>query len=1081
MKLRTGFAAALTISAAICWGDQPSSASYPASGVNTVTVDPDIRPLPVLDADDIRFVRLKRSQGLSTQRITSIAQDHHGFLWFATDYGVDRYDGYRFRVFTSQPDDRGSPLYIAESKLFVDRSGTLWVGSMYGLGRYDPDSESFVHYRLARNSAFEGWAHHISQDRAGTLWISTERGLYRLDPTSGKTTHYTHHKADGASLSSDDIKSSGEDREGTLWVATSEGLDEFDREHGRVTLHVPLRETRDFGFYEDREGVFWVRYASGNGLAILNRATRHLTRYSFGREDLPSHPLTGVSSILEDQAGRLWIGTFSDGLLKYDRIHQRFIRYHNDPEAAESLSENRITTLLEDREKNIWVGFGATEPAFFSTRPPAFEVLPFDSSNPDNLGEAMVNAIYEDRAGIVWMGTTGALVRLERKAGRLTHISVPGHGIASDVLCMVEDATGALWIGTSGQGLYRRLPGSERLTVFRHSDTDPASLSDDTVDGLLVDHTGTLWVGTMNGLDRFNPDAENFTTFRPSGEGESNMFADVVEGQNGALWLGGYLSGVLRFDPRSGSFTHLSRTEQRGARLWLNRVLIDHAGSIWISTRHGLDHFDPGSRWLAHYSEKNGLPSTAVNCILEDSSGGLWLGTGVGVSHFDPRQEVFTNYTQADGLPGLDFLGWHACFRSASGEMFIGGFSGGVAFHPEGLVTTASYAPSVALTSFQLFGKSVTPGSDSILKHAIDYTDQLTLTHEQNSFAFEFAALSFTNPATNRYRYKLEGLDKDWQEVGSERRYAAYTTLPPGEYRFRVQGATTRGPWGEPGAAVRVRIEPPWWARWEFRALAVAAVLATLLSIYLYRVQRITRTLEIRFEERTRERTRIARDLHDSLLQGIQGLMLKFHALARTMPERSPARIGIEGNLRQARELVEGVRTRVGELRKQDEPKAKLEELLRDFGGKLPASSSRACEISVVGEARPLDPIAFEEVLFVGREAISNAMLHAEATRIEVELTYRTKELLLRVSDDGKGVDSNTLESGRAGHWGLQGMRERAGSLGAVLELWSRPGVGTDVQLVVPGAVAYGRQRPRKDESLLKRLTRVIFTGRSSS
>src|SRR4029077_4145 len=178
--------------------------------------------------------------------------------------------------------------------------------------------------------------------------------------------------------SSADIRSSGEDREGAFWIATSEGLDEFDREHGRVIRPVPLPETRDFGFYEDREGVFWVRYASGNGLAILNRATRHLTRYSFGREDLPSHPLTGVSSMLEDQAGRLWIGTFSDGLLKYDRAHQRFIRYHNDPENAESLTENRITTLLEDREKSIWVGFGATEPAFFSTRPPAFEVLPFD-------------------------------------------------------------------------------------------------------------------------------------------------------------------------------------------------------------------------------------------------------------------------------------------------------------------------------------------------------------------------------------------------------------------------------------------------------------------------------------------------------------------------------------------------------------------------------------------------------------------------------------------------------------------------------------------------------------------------------
>jgi ligand-binding sensor domain-containing protein len=362
MKLRPSFAAALTISTGICWGDQLSSASHSADLVTTVTVDPDIHRLPVRDADDIRFVRLKRAQGLSSQRVTSIAQDHHGFLWFGTDRGVDRYDGYRFRVFTGQPDNRVSPLYIAESTLFVDRSGTLWVGSMYGLARYDPDSESFVPFRLARDSDFESAVRHISQDRAGTLWISTERGLYRVDPTSGKTTHYTHRAADGTSLSSDDIRSSGEDREGTLWVATSEGLDDFDREHGRVTLHVALTETRDFGFYEDREGVFWVRYASGNGLAILDRATRHLTRYSFGRGNLPSHPLTGVSSMLEDLQGTLWIGTFSDGLLKYDRAHQRFIRYRSDPKNAESLTENRITTLLEDREKNIWVGFGATEP-----------------------------------------------------------------------------------------------------------------------------------------------------------------------------------------------------------------------------------------------------------------------------------------------------------------------------------------------------------------------------------------------------------------------------------------------------------------------------------------------------------------------------------------------------------------------------------------------------------------------------------------------------------------------------------------------------------------------------------------------
>jgi len=240
MKLRTSFAAALTISTGICWGEQLSNASPLAGGITTVTVDPGIHRLRVLDANDIRFVRLKRSQGLSSQRVTSIVQDDHGFLWFGTDYGIDRFDGYRFRVFLSQPDKRGTPLHLTESTLFVDRSGTLWVGSLYGLGRYDPDTESFVHYQLARGADPGSSVHHISQDRAGTLWISTERGLYRLDPKSGETTHYTHHDADGASLSSDDIRSSGEDREGALWIATSEGLDEFDREHGRVTLHVPL-------------------------------------------------------------------------------------------------------------------------------------------------------------------------------------------------------------------------------------------------------------------------------------------------------------------------------------------------------------------------------------------------------------------------------------------------------------------------------------------------------------------------------------------------------------------------------------------------------------------------------------------------------------------------------------------------------------------------------------------------------------------------------------------------------------------------------------------------------------------------
>jgi len=288
-----------------------------------------------------------------------------GFLWFGTQFGLNRYDGYHFKIFKHGPDDPGSPFDSRITSLFVDRSGTLWVGCDYALDRYDPLTESFVHYQLAQSSALGGQIKNISQDRAGALWVSTGNGLYRLEPTTGKTIRFGHDNADASSLSSDDVRSSGEDRAGTFWVATSEGLDAFDRDHARVTEHVPLPEARDFSFYEDRTGVFWVLYASGNGLAILDRTTKHLTRYSFGRENLPSPPLTGVSSMVEDQDGTLWIGTFSDGLLKYDRVHHCFIRYRNDPASDESLTENRITTLLQDREKNIWVAFGATSPRFF--------------------------------------------------------------------------------------------------------------------------------------------------------------------------------------------------------------------------------------------------------------------------------------------------------------------------------------------------------------------------------------------------------------------------------------------------------------------------------------------------------------------------------------------------------------------------------------------------------------------------------------------------------------------------------------------------------------------------------------------
>ena len=270
--------------------------------------------VPIDEGQDLRFARLLRSQGLSQQRVTHIVQDDRGFLWFGTQNGLNRYDGYHFRVFKHDAADPRSPCGFNVPALFKDPAGRLWIGCDGSVDRYEPTTESFVHYPV-ENPKTEtpiGSVAHISQDRAGRLWLSTASGLYQLDPSSGKVRRFSHDPSDSFSLSSDDVKSSAEDRAGTFWVATAEGLDAFDRERGRVTFHVPLRESRDFSFYEDSAGVFWILYASGNGLAVLDRKTHRLIPYSFAGNEVQEQPLTGVSSILEDREGTLWIGSFSD-------------------------------------------------------------------------------------------------------------------------------------------------------------------------------------------------------------------------------------------------------------------------------------------------------------------------------------------------------------------------------------------------------------------------------------------------------------------------------------------------------------------------------------------------------------------------------------------------------------------------------------------------------------------------------------------------------------------------------------------------------------------------------------------------
>jgi PAS domain S-box-containing protein len=811
--------------------------------VRQAHIDPHTVILPVVDGNGMRFRRLSTEDGLSQTRVTQILEDDQGFIWLASNYGLNRYDGYNFKVFKHEPGRPNSLSGVYIYSLFKDRSGVLWIGCEEFLDKFDPVTETVTHYRIGPKDA-KGVTlpvMHISQDRAGMLWLATKGGLYRFDPSTGKTTHYQHDPNNPFSLSSDVIRYTGEDKDGTLWVANSEGLDAFDGKTGRVTLRIPLHERGEMAFHEDSFGVLWIVHVTGGGLAAYDRKTNTLTQYSFHTAHLSDALPTGMTAVLEDRDGNLWFGTMGDGLLKFDRKGRRFIRYRNDPANPESLGEDNVYSLFQDREGNIWVGLHMMAPNHFAPRPPLFEKFKHQPGNADSFSGTMVNGIYEDRQGVLWISGINALNRVDRKTGKYTFYRIEGPQVNWRPTAMIEDRSGFLWVGSDGHGLVRFDPRTGQFEAFRHSLMDRSSFSNDLVTRLLIDRAGRLWATTYDGLNRFDPVTSRFTVYKADKESDAEVDLDLKQGPEGALWIGTDYSGVERFDPGTERFTVYKHNTNDPASLSNNRVnsvYFDHSGTMWVGTQDGLDKFDRSTAAFKTYYEEDGLSGNVVSCILEDERGNLWMSTNNGLSAFDPIKQTFRNYSTADGLPGADLSGWGACYKSANGEMFFGGYDGGVAFFPDKVVDSP-YVPPVVLTDFRLFDRPVTVGQGSPLSRPIDYTGALTLSHDQDVFSLEFSALSYFNSATNRYRYKLDPLDHQWYQVGSNRRLVTYTTLPAGLYTFHVQGATSRGAWSEPGVELRIEILPPWWETWWFRILCVAACLGTVWIAYQLRMSQM--------------------------------------------------------------------------------------------------------------------------------------------------------------------------------------------------------------------------------------------------
>jgi signal transduction histidine kinase/ligand-binding sensor domain-containing protein len=1024
-------------------------------GVPQATVEPRPIQVPVIDGADIRFSSLSKSNLLSQTSANHIAQDDQGFMWFGTPNGLARYDGINFKEFAHDPKNPRSLSGASVRALRKDRDGALWVACDQFLNRFEPTTETFIRYPVP-------FVNHISQDTTGILWLASLNGLFRLDPVTGRIRQYIHDPDNPFSLSSSYVKASGEDREGRFWVVDGNGLDEFDRKTERVTLHIPFEEPSvRMSFYEDKFGVFWIFRITGNGLAVFDRKTNRLVQYSFGQQGSTAAPPIGIAGIVEDPNDTLWLATHGAGLLKFDRDHRTFIRYRNHPDDPESLPKNNVERLFLDREGLLWADLGRKGITHFATKPTPFKRIAHLSGNTDN---PLVGAIYEDHNGILWVGTPEELKRIDRKSNEYTSHRLGGPGIDSNVITICEDRSGNIWVGTYNHGIFRFDQRAKHFRQYRHDSEDPNSLSDDNVPRFLVDHTGTLWAAAADGLNRFDARTERFRTYRPDSQGHP-FFSEVVEGPEGALWLGSSVAGLYRFDPVTGQFTaHYQHDADRTGTLsdnQVNSVYFDHSGAMWVGTQNGLNKVDPKIGTITVYTRRDGLPGNTIARVMEDNHGDLWISTNNGLARLNPQRGTFRSYSTSDGLPGPDFTIWGAGHKAANGEMFFGGLSGATSFFPAE-VRDDSYVPSVVLTDVRLFGNPVEVGSHSPLQQSISYAKHLSFSHEQNVFSLSFAALSYSNPDTIRYRYKLDGLDHGWNEVGSDERQVTYTTLPAGTYTFHLQGATTGGPWSVPEMLLRIDILPPFWATWWFRAACAILTLMSLWYAHRLRLLQIARQFDMRLEERVGERTRMARELHDTLLQSFHGLMLHFQVVNKLLPE-GKAKAQLEKTMERADRAIAEGRTAVYDLRLSATATNDLPEAVNAVGNELSIDNDGIFGLTVEGPPRDLHPIIRDEFYRISREALSNAFKHANARHIEAEISYEPQKLRLRIRDDGEGIPAEVLEQGRPGHFGLPGMRERARQIGAELTIWSGASTGTEIELSLAGSIAYGTspQRPR--------------------
>lgn len=834
-----------------------------------------------------RFERFSTDEGLSQSTVRSILRDHRGFMWFGTDDGLNKYDGYRFATFKRDPEDPGSLSDNYVRALYEDRERVLWVGTNLGLNAFERSTGKFRRF-FAASEKGQGIAHDsihaIVEDREGYLWVGTNEGLSRLDPSREKFESFHPVEGDDESLPHDAIRALHLDPDGTLWVGTLAGI--ASRESGGGAFRRRAVEDVEVdgasgewivrAFADDpARNRLWI--ATSTGLFFVDRASGDIRL-----DERPELSRASVRAIASGESGSIWVGAEELGLTQITpRGAMGLLAVPGD---SGTPSSDQIRSVYEDSTGLLWVGTFGDGLNRVDLKDSRFPHYHKNNRFPAKISHDTVRAFYEGPDGSLWIGTDGGVNRFDRESRSYLyyrHDPKDPSSLSDDrVYSIVGDARGSVWIGTFGGGLSRFDPAQDGFTQFRHDPKDPESLGGDRVRTLLNDREGRLWVGThLSGLSRLDVETgqmsqvKTFRRYENDPADPRSLSDDLIyslyEDRGGGIWVGTG-NGLNAYDRDCDCFTrYVFRMDGRGSmtdKAALS-MLEDREGNLWVGTFVGLNLLDRESGTFAHFNEKDGLPNDVIYGILEDEDGALWLSTNKGISEFDPKRKTFRNFDVKDGLQGNEFL-FGSYYRSAQGEMFFGGKRGFNAFYPK-QVAVNPHVPEVVITDFRVIGESGDLDDPRHPRELPEDAGPFRLSHRDRVISFEFAALDFAAPEKNEYAYRLEGFVDEWERV-KDRRYATYTNLPAGDYTFHVKGSNDNGVWNEEGARVRFTVVPPFWATTWFKGLAVVLAFAAASFGYAARMRKINRhraELEREVAERTRELSEKRDELEELLLK----------------------------------------------------------------------------------------------------------------------------------------------------------------------------------------------------------------------